>query len=222
MACRAAAPQADASGKDATRQVNAAIRSLLGAQPPGSRRTGAKSSRAARGGAAARPSAFTSLGTRARPQVSQRHIGDLNWLAPLWVTVTGPNHQFNVLPDRNGRAIINAAQHRPLILPVVQNFDNGQVDQVGIQAMLADPRLRKQRSWTSWSHFLQPTTHRAPSLTSSNSIDLAKLIIWNCSAKLGSASQSIAGSSRSPCPSIRAWDLAALRGGCRQGLPHGL
>ena len=37
----------------------------------------------------------------------QRHIGDLDWLAPVWVTVTGPNHQFTVLPDRNGRAVIN-------------------------------------------------------------------------------------------------------------------
>ena len=69
----------------------------------------------------------------------QRHIGDLDWLAPVWVTVTGPNHQFNVLPDRGGRAVINAAAHRPLILPVVQNFANGQVDPAGAQALLADP-----------------------------------------------------------------------------------
>ena len=70
----------------------------------------------------------------------QRHIGDLDWLAPVWVTVTGPNHQFNILPDRNGRAVINAAAHRPLILPVVQNFANGKVDEAGIESLLASPR----------------------------------------------------------------------------------
>ncbi|HVI05946.1 MAG TPA: polysaccharide deacetylase family protein, partial [Sphingomicrobium sp.] len=73
----------------------------------------------------------------------QRHIGDIDWLAPVWLTVTGPNHQFNILPDINGRAVIDSAAHRPLILPVVQNFANGQVDQKGIQAMLADPRARR-------------------------------------------------------------------------------
>ena len=32
----------------------------------------------------------------------QRHIGELDWLAPVWLTVTGPAHDFNILPDRNG------------------------------------------------------------------------------------------------------------------------
>jgi cellulose synthase/poly-beta-1,6-N-acetylglucosamine synthase-like glycosyltransferase/spore germination protein YaaH/peptidoglycan/xylan/chitin deacetylase (PgdA/CDA1 family) len=73
----------------------------------------------------------------------QRHIGDLDWLAPVWVTVTGPTHQFAVLPDPSGRAIINSAQHRPLILPVVQNFSNGQVDATGAASLLADPRARR-------------------------------------------------------------------------------
>ena len=73
----------------------------------------------------------------------QRHIGELDWLAPVWVTVTGPGHSFNVLPDRIGRASINSAVHRPLIMPVVQNFQNGQVDSAGIKALLADPLQRR-------------------------------------------------------------------------------
>ena len=77
-----------------------------------------------------------SLG-RKRPEASlQRHIGDLDWLAPVWVTVTGPTHQFSILPDPSGRAVINTAQHRPLILPVVQNFSNGQVDAPGAASLL--------------------------------------------------------------------------------------
>jgi hypothetical protein len=60
------------------------------------------------------------------------------------VTVTGPSHQFTVLPDRDGRAVINSAAHRPLILPVVQNFSNGQVDPAGIEALLASAQLRRR------------------------------------------------------------------------------
>ena len=41
-----------------------------------------------------------------------------------------------------GRALLNGAARRPLILPVVQNFQNGQVD-TNIKGLLADPRLRR-------------------------------------------------------------------------------
>src|SRR5205085_5108353 len=73
----------------------------------------------------------------------QRHIGDLDWFAPVWVTVTGSNHQFTALPDRDGRAVLTSAPHRPLILPVVQNFSNGQVDPAGARSLLADSHARK-------------------------------------------------------------------------------
>ncbi|MFL6720253.1 MAG: polysaccharide deacetylase family protein [Sphingomonas sp.] len=129
----------------ATRRVDAAIRQLLGTQPPSARRVGARRATAA----ATAMSKPLYVGFYVPWDVSssaslQRHIDDLDWLAPVWVTVTGPAHQFNVLPDPDGRSLINAAAHRPLILPVVQNFANGQVDQPGIQAMLADPRLRRR------------------------------------------------------------------------------
>ena len=126
------------------RQLDLAIRRLLGSQPPSARQVGARRATAA----ATAMSTPLYVGFHVPWDQSsvaslQRHIGDLDWLAPLWVTVTGPNHQFNVLPDPDGRAVINSARHRPLILPVVQNFANGQVDQAGIQGLLADPRLRK-------------------------------------------------------------------------------
>jgi len=127
------------------RRLDLAIRRLLGTQPPSVSKVGARKATAA-ATAMSKPLyvGFYVPWDESSTASLQRHIGDLDWLAPVWVTVTGPNHQFNVLPDRNGRAIINAAQHRPLILPVVQNFANGKVDQEGIQAMLADPRLRKR------------------------------------------------------------------------------
>ena len=58
--------------------------------------------------------------------------------------MTGPTHQFNVLPDPNGRAILNGAAHRPLILPVVQNAANGSFDGTAADALFADPAARQR------------------------------------------------------------------------------
>src|SRR5205823_10605697 len=127
-----------------SKRIDLAFRRLLGTQPPSARRVGAKKATAV-ATAMNKPLyvGFYGAWDESSTASLQRHIGDLDWLAPVWVTVTGPNHQFNVLPDRDGRAVINSAAHRPLILPVVQNFANGQVDPVGIASLLADPRFRR-------------------------------------------------------------------------------
>jgi cellulose synthase/poly-beta-1,6-N-acetylglucosamine synthase-like glycosyltransferase/peptidoglycan/xylan/chitin deacetylase (PgdA/CDA1 family)/spore germination protein YaaH len=127
-----------------SRQLDLAIRRLIGTQPPSPRRVGARKATAV-ATAMKKPIyvGFYVPWDESSTFSLQRHIGDLDWLAPVWVTVTGPAHQFNVLPDRNGRAVINGSAHRPLILPVVQNFSNGQVDQPGAQALLADPKARR-------------------------------------------------------------------------------
>ena len=125
-----------------TRQVNAAIRSLLGAQSPGSRRTGGRRALAASANRSLTVGFYVPWDENSTYSL-QRHIGDLDWLAPVWVTVAGPAHQFNVIEDREGRAVINGTPHRPAILPVVQNFTNGQVDEAGAESLLADPRARK-------------------------------------------------------------------------------
>jgi cellulose synthase/poly-beta-1,6-N-acetylglucosamine synthase-like glycosyltransferase/peptidoglycan/xylan/chitin deacetylase (PgdA/CDA1 family)/spore germination protein YaaH len=127
------------------KSLNIAIRRFLGLQPPSARKVGAARATAV-ATAMNKPLyvGFYAPWDESSTASLQRHIDDLDWLAPVWVTVTGPNHQFNVLPDRDGRAVINSAAHRPLILPVVQNFANGQVDPVGIRGMLADPALRRR------------------------------------------------------------------------------
>ena len=137
------APKATLLGR-AQRRVDAAIRQLLGMAPPSARQVGPRRATAA-ATAMARPLAvgFYVPWDESSTYSLQRHIGDLDWLAPVWLTVTGPNHQFNVLPDRNGRAVINSATHRPLILPVVQNFANGKVDEAGAESLLASPALRR-------------------------------------------------------------------------------
>ena len=127
-----------------SRRLDLAIQRLLGTQPPSPRRVGARKATAV-ATAMSKPLylGFYVPWDESSTSSLRRHIGDLDWLAPVWVTVTGPDHKFNVLPDRNGRAVINAATHRPLILPVVQNFANGQVDQAGVQTLLADPMARR-------------------------------------------------------------------------------
>lgn len=127
-----------------SRRVDRAIRVLLGTQPPSARLVGARKATAA-AAAMSKPLyvGFYTPWDESSTASLQRHINDLDWLAPVWATVTGPNHQFNILPDPDGRAILNTTPRRPLIMPVVQNFANGQVDPVGIQGMLADPKLRR-------------------------------------------------------------------------------
>src|SRR5881392_828533 len=82
----------------AQRRVNAAIRQLLGVAPPSARQLGARKATAV-ATAMARPLAvgFYVPWDESSTYSLQRHINDLDWLAPVWLTVTGPNHQFNVL-----------------------------------------------------------------------------------------------------------------------------
>ena len=127
------------------RSINRAIARLLSAQTRVERSSG----RTRHGATTLAPETSLSVGFYAPWDESstaslQRHIDDLDWVAPVWVTVTGPEHRFKVLDDRDGRAVINSATHVPAILPVVQNFENGQVDPKGVQGLLADPRLRRQ------------------------------------------------------------------------------
>ena len=127
------------------RQVDLAIRRLLGTQPPSPRKVGAR--RATQIATAMSKPLYVGFYAPWDPSSVaslHQHINDIDWLAPVWVTVTGPNHDFSVLPDRDGKALLNAAPHRPLILPAVQNFQNGQVDSAGIKGMLADAGLRRR------------------------------------------------------------------------------
>ena len=54
-----------------------------------------------------------------------RHIDQLDWVIPGWVSVTGPDHHITTFRDTAGREVINRAQRRPVVIPMVQNAING-------------------------------------------------------------------------------------------------
>ncbi|GAA4777103.1 glycosyltransferase [Stakelama sediminis] len=72
----------------------------------------------------------------------QRHINQLDWLIPGWLSITGPDHHITQFSDNSGRAIINQAVHRPVILPMIQNVLNDQWDSKDTAALLHDPHAR--------------------------------------------------------------------------------
>ncbi len=74
----------------------------------------------------------------------ERHIGDLDWLVPAWVSVTGPDHVVTRFPDLRARQIIASAASRPRIVPMVQNAIQGEWDGAGMARLLADPVARKR------------------------------------------------------------------------------
>jgi cellulose synthase/poly-beta-1,6-N-acetylglucosamine synthase-like glycosyltransferase/peptidoglycan/xylan/chitin deacetylase (PgdA/CDA1 family)/spore germination protein YaaH len=72
----------------------------------------------------------------------RRHIDELDWLIPGWVSITGPNHKLTTFADPQGKAIIARAVHRPKLLPMIQNALDGDWDSKGIATMLHDPLAR--------------------------------------------------------------------------------
>jgi cellulose synthase/poly-beta-1,6-N-acetylglucosamine synthase-like glycosyltransferase/peptidoglycan/xylan/chitin deacetylase (PgdA/CDA1 family)/spore germination protein YaaH len=76
-----------------------------------------------------------------RASLSQ-HIGQLDWLAPVIAFVTGPNHDFAYQPDKAMRAVLATSQHRPLILPVVQNVKDDVWYGADTAKLLHDPKAR--------------------------------------------------------------------------------
>lgn len=72
-----------------------------------------------------------------------RHINELDWLVPGWVSITGADHRFTLFPDAKGRAIINGAARQPKLLPMIQNAIDGNWDGPGMAALLHDPGQRR-------------------------------------------------------------------------------
>ena len=109
---------------------------LFGATPAGAK---------GQGGAAANPAlaiAFHAPWDDSSGASLARHVEQLDWVIPAWVSVTGPGHDANVFRDPVGRAIINRAVHRPQILPMVQNAKGGKWDGTGAASLFANRAAR--------------------------------------------------------------------------------
>jgi cellulose synthase/poly-beta-1,6-N-acetylglucosamine synthase-like glycosyltransferase/peptidoglycan/xylan/chitin deacetylase (PgdA/CDA1 family)/spore germination protein YaaH len=72
-----------------------------------------------------------------------RHIGQIDWLVPDLIFVTGKNHDFAVTKDRVLDAVLRMGSSRPKILPMIQNAQDGQWDSAGTASLLRDPKARK-------------------------------------------------------------------------------
>ena len=68
-----------------------------------------------------------------------RHVDEIDWLIPGWISITGPNHKVTSFADPRGKAIISHAAHRLKLMPMVQNALDGGWDGPGISALLHDP-----------------------------------------------------------------------------------
>ena len=71
-----------------------------------------------------------------------RHVGQMDWLVPALVSVTGPNHDYALARDRVLDAVLRNATQRPKVLPMVQNASGGVFDGAGIAALLHDRTAR--------------------------------------------------------------------------------
>ncbi|ATE63246.1 glycosyltransferase [Rhizorhabdus dicambivorans] len=69
-----------------------------------------------------------------------RHVDDIDWLIPGWLSITGPDHKLTSFPDPRGKAIVSHAHRRPKLMPMIQNAFDGGWDGPGIAALLKDPK----------------------------------------------------------------------------------
>ncbi len=117
------------------RDIDYYAKRLFGVPPRGTRTT--------RPGNPALAIAFHAPWDQSSAASLARHVNQLDWLIPGWISVTGANHHITVFRDQAGRDILNKAVHRPVILPMVQNAVDGNWDGKGSAAMFADPKARK-------------------------------------------------------------------------------
>ena len=73
----------------------------------------------------------------------RQHIGQIDWVAPALLSVTGQHHDLRITNDPLFTSIIRTSAHRPRVMPVVQNADEGEWDGAGTAALLHDRVARR-------------------------------------------------------------------------------
>ncbi|MEI6642675.1 MAG: glycosyltransferase [Novosphingobium sp.] len=102
---------------------------------------GRRTALAAHGGEQTLNVGFYTSWTDGSAQTLERHVGELDWLAP---TLFSLDHSGNlaVTDDAPMRRILTSALRRPLVVPVLQNAANGKWDGTGATALMANPARR--------------------------------------------------------------------------------
>ena len=70
------------------------------------------------------------------------HGDQIDWLAPVWISVTGSDDRLDASDDAEVRAALKALRRRPQLLPVVANAKAGVWRGADAAALLADPNRR--------------------------------------------------------------------------------
>lgn len=99
------------------------------------------------GSASKRPGAPLTVGfyvpwDQASADSLRRNIGDLDWVVPATVSVTGANHAMQVTDDPRLASILAGARRPPRVLPMVQNVSDEAWDSAGAARLMASPAAR--------------------------------------------------------------------------------
>ncbi|PZU06611.1 glycosyltransferase [Sphingomonas sp.] len=70
------------------------------------------------------------------------HINQLDWVVPVISSVVGPDHAFTYTPNKPLKAVLATSQHRPLILPMVQNVKDDSWDGANMAKLLHSKAAR--------------------------------------------------------------------------------
>ncbi|HEX8057123.1 MAG TPA: glycosyltransferase [Novosphingobium sp.] len=70
------------------------------------------------------------------------HVGELDWVVPAFVNITGAGTKVDTQSDPAFARIIAASGHSPRILPMIQNAKDDTWDGAGMAQVLADPAKR--------------------------------------------------------------------------------
>ena len=71
-----------------------------------------------------------------------RHVNSLDWVSAADFNIVGADHHLRQTRDPKLAQIVARATHKPKLMPLVQNADEGVWDGAGIAALLHDPAQR--------------------------------------------------------------------------------
>lgn len=99
------------------------------------------------GGTTKRPGAPLTIGfyvpwDQASADSLRRNIGDLDWVVPALISVTGTDHKMQITEDPRLATILAGARRPTRVLPMVQNVSDDGWDSAGAARLMASPAAR--------------------------------------------------------------------------------